>query len=84
VYSPKQFSWTLFKKLSKPNPEMWDQSRQVAYDVLNGARLSGLTKSLFYHAIYIQDPRWADPTQEIGQIGNHVFYNGARDSNVRI
>lgn len=84
VYAPKQFSWTLIKKLSKPDPVLWDQSRQVAYDVLNGARVRGLTRSLFYHATYIRDPKWADPAQEVGQVGTHIFYNGARNSNVRI
>ena len=84
VYAPKQFSWTMAKKLVHPDPELWAQSQQVALDVLSGARVRGLNRSLFYHAIYIKDPIWVDPNQEAGQVGNHVFYNGARDSNVRI
>ena len=84
VYAPKQFSWTMAKRLAKPDAELWDQSRQIAYQVLHGARVRGLDRSLFYHAIYIKNPNWADPKQEAGQIGNHIFYNGAKDSNVRI
>ena len=84
VYAPKQFSWTLAKRLSRPDAELWDQSRQVAYKVLHGTRLSGLDRSLFYHAVYIKDPNWADQTQRAGQVGNHIFYNGARDRNIRI
>jgi len=84
VYAPKQFSWTLAKHLTRPDPELWDRSRQVAYEVLNGARVRGLDRSLFYHAVWITEPRWADPKQEAAKVGNHIFYNGARDSNVHI
>jgi spore germination cell wall hydrolase CwlJ-like protein len=34
--------------------------------------------------VYIQNPKWADPKHEAGQIGNHVFYNRAKDSNIEI
>lgn len=84
VYAPKQFSWTLAKKLANPHPELWAKSQQIAVSVLHGARVKGLTQSLFYHATYIKNPKWADPKQAAGQIGNHVFYNGARNSDVRI
>ena len=84
VYAKKQFSWTLQKKLPKPNAKLWAESQTVATNVLNGARVRGLDKSLFYHAVYIKDPKWVDPKQEAGQIGNHVFYNRAKGSGVMI
>jgi len=84
VYAKKQFSWTLAKKLPKPNSQLWADSEDIARKVLSGHRVRGLTQSLFYHAIYIQDPHWADTRHEAGQIGNHVFYNRARGSKLEI
>lgn len=84
VYAKKQFSWTLKKKLPKPDARVWAESREVADNVLNGARVRGLKKSLYYHAIYIKDPKWADPQHEAGQIGQHIFYNKAKGSEVMI
>ena len=78
VYSPKQFSWTLKKKLPKPNAKLWAESREVAVNVLNGARVKDLDRSMFYHADYIKTPKWVDHKQYITQIGQHKFYNQAR------
>ena len=84
VYAKKQYSWTAQKKLPRPNPTVWAESRAVAEKVLTGYRVSGLMHSLYYHAIYIKDPKWADTQHEAGQIGNHVFYNKAKNSNIEI
>ena len=84
VYARKQFSWTLAKKLPRPNSQVWAESEAIARSVLAGYRVRGLTKSLFYHATYIKDPKWADTQHEVGQIGNHVFYNRAKGSNLEI
>ena len=84
VYAKKQFSWTLAKKLPRPDSKLWAESEEVARKVLDGHRVRGLTKSLYYHAIYIKDPKWADTEHEVGQIGNHVFYNRAKGSNLAI
>lgn len=84
VYAKKQFSWTLAKKLPKPNSQLWAESEAIARSVLAGHRVRGLTRSLYYHAIYIRDPKWADPDHEVGQIGNHVFYNRAKGSRLEI
>ena len=84
VYAPKQFSWTLMRQLPPPNKELWAQSESVARNALSGSRVRGLTRSLYYHATYIKDPAWADPTAELGQIGNHVFYSRAKGSNLAI
>jgi spore germination cell wall hydrolase CwlJ-like protein len=84
VYARAQFSWTLAKKLPRPDSKLWAESEEVARKVLAGHRVRGLSKSLFYHAIYIRDPKWADPKHEAGQIGNHIFYNKAKGSNLEI
>ena len=84
VYAPKQFSWTLIRQLPMPNTELWAQSETVARNALSGSRVRGLTKSLYYHATYIRNPTWADTQHEVGQIGNHVFYNRAKGSNLAI
>ena len=84
VYAKSQFSWTLAKKLPRPNSQLWAESEDVARKVLAGHRVRGLTRSLYYHAIYIKDPNWADSRHEAGQIGNHVFYNKAKNSNIEI
>jgi len=84
VYARKQFSWTLAQKLPRLDNQLWAESEDVARKVLAGHRVRGLTKSLYYHAIYIRDPNWADPQHEAGQIGNHVFYNQARGSTLTV
>jgi spore germination cell wall hydrolase CwlJ-like protein len=84
VYSKAQFSWTLKKKLPKPNAGVWAESEDIARKVLTGHRIRGLQKSLYYHATYIPDPKWVDPKHEVGQIGNHVFYNKAKGSALEI
>jgi spore germination cell wall hydrolase CwlJ-like protein len=80
VYAKAQFSWTLKKKLPKPNAQLWAESQRVAKDALDGYRISGLGKSLFYHANYIKTPNWADADQYITQIGQHIFYKKAKNS----
>jgi len=84
VYAKKQFSWTLAKKLPRPDSKLWAESEAIARSTLAGYRVRGLAKSLYYHAIYIKDPKWADTKHEAGQIGNHVFYNRAKGSNLTI
>lgn len=84
VYAKKQFSWTLAKKLPRPEGKVWAESEDIARKVLAGHRVRGLTKSLYYHATYIKDPNWADSNHEVGQIGNHVFYNKAKGSRLEI
>jgi spore germination cell wall hydrolase CwlJ-like protein len=80
VYAKNQFSWTRLKKLPKPDPQKWDESLMIAYDVIKGYRVTGLERSLFYHADYIRDPHWADSAHKITQIGRHIFYTKARNS----
>jgi len=84
VYAKKQFSWTLKKKLHKPDAQLWVESKEVAINVLNGSRVKGLGRSMFYHADYIKTPEWVDRNHYIGQIGQHKFYNQARKKDVTI
>jgi spore germination cell wall hydrolase CwlJ-like protein len=84
VYSKAQFSWTLKKKLPKPDAQVWAESEEIARRVLTGHRIRGLQKSLYYHATYIRNPNWVDTKHEAGQIGNHVFYNRAKGSTLEI
>lgn len=84
VYAKKQFSWTLARKLPRPNSKLWAESEDIARKVLAGHRVRGLTKSLYYHADYIKDPKWADSQHEVGQIGKHVFYTRAKGSKIAI
>ena len=70
--------------MPRPDSKLWAESEDVARKVLAGHRVRGLAKSLYYHAVYIKNPAWADPKQEAGQIGDHVFYNGARGSNLTL
>lgn len=84
VYAKKQFSWTLKKKLPKPDEKLWEESKSIAVDTLKGKRIRGLDQSLFYHADYIQTPKWADPTQYVVQIGRHIFYKKAKESKTYI
>jgi len=84
VYAPYQFSWTLLKRLRKPEPDLYARSREVAISALNGYRVKGLEKSILYHADYIKAPNWADPVHKIGQIGAHIFYTKGRGSNLEI
>jgi spore germination cell wall hydrolase CwlJ-like protein len=84
VYAKAQFSWTLARKLPRPDSKLWAESEAIARSVLAGYRVRGLTRSLYYHAVYIKDPKWADPKSEVGQIGNHVFYDRAKGSKLAI
>jgi spore germination cell wall hydrolase CwlJ-like protein len=77
VYAKKQFSWTLQKKLPKPDQELWAESRGIAIDVLKGKRVAGLQQSLYYHATYIKPPKWVDPKEHVLTVGQHKFYNNS-------
>lgn len=84
VYAPAQFSWTLQKRLPAPDAKLYSHCREVAETVLDGYGVEGLDSSLFYHADYIRTPTWADVNHRVRQIGQHIFYNRARGSNLEI
>ena len=85
VHAKDQFSWT-----NKDNLILDRDSRNYKDSVVAAKRvlserrrLSILRHALFYHADYVR-PRWADRDQKIGQIGTHIFYNGAKGSSLSL
>lgn len=83
VYAKAQFSWTGMK-VGKPYKQLWAESMQIAKDAMNGARVRGLTHSLYYHADYIQTPDWAEESNMSHKIGAHIFYTQAKNSWLKI
>lgn len=76
VYSPAQFSWTLYPKIrnEKPQGELWERSQTVARNVLEqGYRVPQLENAILYHADYV-NPYWAKAVVKMQQIGRHIFY----------
>lgn len=85
VYAKSQFSWTLKKKLAKPDANLYARCHAIAIDTLTrGAVVKGLDKSLFYHANYIKAPAWAHMDNMAKQVGSHIFYNRAQGSTLEI
>lgn len=76
VYQKAQFSWTLDKnKLSqKPGGNSLKNIHQVVSDFENGVRIKQLSSATFYYADYIKKPKWADESNKIMQVGQHIFY----------
>ena len=85
VHAKDQFSWT------NKDEHIIDKDSLAYKDSLSAAKkalaerrqLRVLRHALFYHADYVK-PNWADRTQKIGQIGTHVFYNGAKGSSLSL
>ena len=73
VYAKRQFSWTHQNK-SAPRGPLWKASREAAQDFVNGTRLHALQGSKYYHAVYIDDPRWTQNLEVVAVIGQHRFY----------
>lgn len=73
VYSKAQFSWTLKKKLEKPQGQAWEDSQWVAHRVLAGDRVHQLKEAMYYHADYVS-PYWKKSVLKIQQVGQHIFY----------
>jgi spore germination cell wall hydrolase CwlJ-like protein len=73
VYAPYQFSWTRQKKKA-PHGPLWEESKRAAHDAISGIRVEGLTRSLYFHAMWVSKPSWAQRKIESHQIGQHVFY----------
>jgi hypothetical protein len=84
VHAPSQFSWTLLKRLPRPDPGIYQRCEEIAQAVLAGEGVAGLERSLFYHADYIRNPAWADVGQRAKKIGAHIFYNRAKGSSLEI
>jgi spore germination cell wall hydrolase CwlJ-like protein len=85
VNAKNQFSWTNKDDLSiDKTSKNYKESFLAAKKVLQERkRLRILRSALFYHADYVR-PNWVDRNQKIGQIGTHVFYNGAKGSSLSL
>jgi spore germination cell wall hydrolase CwlJ-like protein len=85
VHAKDQFSWTNKDDLSiDKDSRTYRDSVVAAKRVLSERkRLRILRHALFYHADYVR-PNWIDRNQKIGQIGTHVFYNGAKGSSLSL
>lgn len=75
VYQPSQFSWVTDKKVQrqKKDKEAWQDSIQVAKDVLAGYNLGTLSNftATHFHNTKVK-PGWK--LKRIAKIGNHIFY----------
>jgi spore germination cell wall hydrolase CwlJ-like protein len=59
-------------------PDMWDQARQIARDMLDGKLwLSDIGKSTHYHAYWVH-PWWVGTMRKLSRIGVHTFYRPKR------
>lgn len=75
VHAPYQFSWT-HEPASRhrvPTGPHWEASRKAVIDFVNGVRVSGLNRSMNFHAVHVQ-PEWARPDRRVARIGGHMFY----------
>jgi len=71
INQKNQFSWA--KKRNKLcSGKEWEDSKEVAKEVINGLRLANFDKALFYHATYCH-PKWNNLTL-FAVIGQHKFY----------
>ena len=69
------FSWYCDGKSDDPrNEDLWEESKLIAYSILNHGSFRGITEgATHYHAFYV-DPRWSKDLQMVGRIGAHIFY----------
>jgi len=75
VYQPYQFSWThLIKNQSPKETKAWKRAQVIARDVLIGNVADPTKGAVFYHANWIDNPKWAKEMTLSKVIGNHLFY----------
>ena len=75
-----QFSFTCNGEMDRPKQmAAWRESEQLAAAILTGeVPLKNATGgALNFHAVSVS-PDWADTMDKTTQIGNHIFYRGAR------
>jgi spore germination cell wall hydrolase CwlJ-like protein len=80
VMQKAQFSWTLQKKklAEKPKGKLWEDSVKAVEKFEQGVRVAGVEKAHFYHTDYIKTPKWADKSQKVAVVGQHIFYKEDR------
>lgn len=74
VFARHQFSWASdrSKRWSHPNNSKWDESMNIARDVLEGKRVKGMEHALYFHEDRIR-PKWKNRAR-LARIGDHIFY----------
>jgi spore germination cell wall hydrolase CwlJ-like protein len=85
VNAKDQFSWTNKDDINiDETSKNYLDSKLAAKKVLeNRHRLRMLKHAIFYHADYVR-PNWIDKNKKIIQIDKHIFYNGAKGSNLSL
>lgn len=68
VYQPHQFSWTQTKKITEPNPKIWQIAANNAYKAFNYK-----FAATHFHSTQVQ-PEWSFKKQLLTREGNHIFY----------
>ena len=69
-----QFSWWCDGRSDTPLDNLaWRESREIAWDVLRGARSDPTRGALWYHADYVS-PSWGEAFDRGPKIGQHIFY----------
>jgi len=70
-----QFSWVCEGKRSVRNNNAWRESQRIAESILISKKRYGIIgNAKYFHATYV-NPKWADESRMIAQIGNHIFYH---------
>lgn len=75
VFQHRQFSWANNHRMrwTTPTGPVWEESKRIAREVLEGKRVHGLDDALFFHATYVR-PSWARTKDRVTRIGQHIFY----------
>lgn len=70
-----QFSWFCDGRSDTPNDQdRWEEAKLLAHKVLIDETYRGISEgATHYHATYV-NPRWASSFQQVGRIGEHIFY----------
>jgi exopolysaccharide biosynthesis WecB/TagA/CpsF family protein len=69
-----QFTFTCDGSLlRRPIDALWQRSRKIAEEALDGAVFAPIGHATSYHADYVL-PYWADALDKTVQIGRHIFY----------
>jgi spore germination cell wall hydrolase CwlJ-like protein len=70
-----QFSWYCDGKSDDPkDADRWEEAKLIAHQVLIDGKYRGISEgATHYHATYV-NPKWAASFQQVGRIGEHIFY----------
>lgn len=70
-----QFSWYCDGKSDTPrDQDRWEEAKLIAHQVLIDEKYRGISEgATHYHATYV-NPSWASSFQQVGRIGEHIFY----------